>query len=139
MKNYYYKKVVTSSLVLGLTVSALFAGAIKSQGSAGAAQLLIPSGSKNLALGNANVSLATGVNAMHVNPSGTSGMSSGGQVLVSDMTYIADIGVSYAGLVSKLGNIGTVGLAVKSLDKMAADKKTRLFKAANAFIERVTH
>ena len=32
-----------------------------------------------------------------------------------------------------------MGLAVKSLDKMAADKKTRLFKAANAFIERVTH
>ena len=116
MKNYYYKKVVTSVLISGLTASVLFAGAIKSQGSAGAAQLLIPSGSKNLALGNANVSLATGVSAMHVNPSGTSGMSSGGQVLVSDMTYIADIGVSYAGLVSKLGNLGTVGFAVKSLD-----------------------
>ena len=112
----YLNKTAIASLVLTLSVSGLFAGAIKSQGSAGAAQLLIPTGSKNLALGSANVSLASGVNAMHVNPAGTSGLTSVGQVLVSDMTHIADIGVSYAGLVSKLGSMGTVGLAVKSLD-----------------------
>ena len=41
-------------------------------------------------------------------------------------------------LVSVFTKNARMGLAVKTCDKMAADKKTRLFKAANAFITKVS-
>ena len=103
-------------LVTVLAFSSLFAGAIRSQGTAGAAQLLIPVGAQNLALGGANVSLVNGVNALYVNPAGTSGLEGTGEATVSDMTYLADIGITYAGLVTNLGSIGSFGVSVKTLD-----------------------
>ena len=103
-------------LVTVLASSSLFAGAIRSQGTAGAAQLLIPVGAQNLALGGANVSLVNGVNALYVNPAGTSGLEGTGEATVSDMTYLADIGITYAGLVTNLGAIGSFGVSVKTLD-----------------------
>ena len=103
-------------LVTTLAFSSLFAGAIKSQGSAGAAQLLIPVGAQNLALGGANVSLVQGVNGLYLNPAGTSGLDGNGQATVSDMTYLAGIGITYAGLVTNLNNLGSFGVSIKSLD-----------------------
>ncbi len=103
-------------LVAVLASTNLFGGAIRSQGSSGAAQLLIPVGAQNLALGGANVSLVSGVSALYVNPAGTSGLEGSGQATVSNMTYLADIGITYAGLVSNLGSFGTVGLSIKTLD-----------------------
>ena len=114
MNKLYSKLLIVMQIFL--LSSLLSAGAIKSQGTAGASQLLVPGGAMNLALGNASVSMATGVNAMYANPSGTSGLDAGGQLLVSNMNYLADIGVSYMGLVSQLGSFGTVGLSVKSFD-----------------------
>ena len=40
---------------------------------------------------------------------------------------------------SFLAKNARMGLAVKSLEKMAGEKKERLFSAANQFIEKVTH
>ena len=114
MNKYILRLLIVVKIVI--LSSSVYAGAIKSQGTAGATQLLIPAGSMNLALGNASVSVSSGVNAMFTNPAGTAAMDASGQLLVSDMTYIADIGVSFAGLVTKLGDAGTFGLSVKSLD-----------------------
>jgi len=104
------------SLVAALAFSNLFAGAIRSQGSSGAAQLLIPVGAQNLALGGANVSLVNGVSALYLNPAGTSSLEGSGQATVSNMTYLAGIGITYAGLVTNLGSLGSFGVSVKTLD-----------------------
>jgi len=114
MRNLSFIKIIC--LVSALAFSNLFAGTIRSQGSAGASQLLIPVGAQNLALGNANVSLVRGVSALYVNPAGSSSLDGSVQVTVSDMTYLADIGVSYVGLVTNFGPIGSFGVSVKSLD-----------------------
>jgi len=115
MSNTMINKVITLVLCLGVC-SNVFAGTIRSQGSAGASQLLIPVGAKNIALGGSNVALSSGVDALWMNPAGTSALTSVAQVSVSNMTYLADIDVAYSGLVANLGSIGTVGLSVKSLD-----------------------
>ena len=111
IKNYYRLFILNL-----LVISGLSAGTIRSQGTAGAAQLLIPVGVENIAMGGANAALVSGVDALYLNPAGTAGLSQGFQGTVSDMSYLADIGVSYAGFVTKLGNLGFVGFSVKSLD-----------------------
>tara|TARA_B100000131_G_scaffold185492_1_gene178598 strand:- start:747 stop:1838 length:1092 start_codon:yes stop_codon:yes gene_type:complete len=113
MMNSKTKKITSLILILG--VSSLQAGTIRSQGTAGASQLLIPVGAENIAQGGSNTATSTGVDALYVNPAGTSGIS-GAQVTVSSMTYIADIDVTYMGVVAALGDKGTVGLSMKTLD-----------------------
>ncbi len=113
MMNSKTKKIASLILILG--VSSLQAGTVRSQGTAGASQLLIPVGAENIAQGGSNTATSTGVDALYINPAGTSGIS-GAQVTVSSMTYIADIDVTYLGLVAALGDKGTVGLSMKTLD-----------------------
>jgi len=113
MINKYYRVFILNLLVL----SGLSAGTIRSQGTAGAAQLLIPVGAENIAMGGANAAGVSGVGALYLNPAGTANSPHGFQGTVSDMNYLADIGVSYAGFVTKIEGIGgSVGLSVKSLD-----------------------
>ena len=98
-----------------LIASTLFAGTIRSSGTAGAAQLLIPVGAENIAVSNANGASVSGVEALFQNPAGVAKYS-GTQALAGTMTYIADIKVTNFGLLSTFGTFGTVGLSVKSLD-----------------------
>ena len=79
MMNSKTKKITSLILILG--VSSLQAGTIRSQGTAGASQLLIPVGAENIAQGGSNTATSTGVDALYVNPAGTSGIS-GAQVTV---------------------------------------------------------
>ena len=50
--------------------STLFAGTVRSHGTAGAAQLLIPVGAENIAVSDANVATVSGVEALWQNPAG---------------------------------------------------------------------
>lgn len=94
----------------------LSAGTIKSQGQGGAAQLLIPVGASNIASSEANGATVTGVEALFLNPAGVAGMSRGFQGTVSSMNYIAGIDITYAGIVTNLGKLGSFGISLKSLD-----------------------
>ena len=58
-----------------LCVSSLDAGSKKRRGTAGAQELLIPVGARNIAMSNAFVAGVTGVEAAATNPAGVSGMS----------------------------------------------------------------
>lgn len=111
-------KNTTIKLFLGgiLIVSTLFAGTIRSSGTAGAAQLLIPVGAENIAVSNANVATVSGVEALFQNPAGIAKYDGSAQVMAGTMTYIADIKVTNFGLLTNLGKVGTIGLSVKSLD-----------------------
>ena len=108
----------TFKIFLGCAVlaSALTAGTVRSQGTAGAAQLLIPVGTETVALSGTNVGTVAGVDALFTNVAGLARVNSGFQGTVSTTTYIADIDVLYAGMVVAMGETGTLGLTLKSLD-----------------------
>jgi len=82
----------------------LFAGTIKSQGQAGATQLLIPVGASTIATSQANGATVSGVEALFLNPAGAAGMKGGFQGTASTMNYIADIDITYAGFCHHSGD-----------------------------------
>ena len=108
----------TFKIFLGLTVlvSALTAGTVRSQGTAGASQLLIPVGTETVALSGTNVGTVAGIDALFTNVAGLARFNSGIQGTVSTTSYIADIDVMYAGMVVSMGETGTFGMTIKSLD-----------------------
>jgi hypothetical protein len=91
------------------------AGRTDKAGTAAAAELLIPIGARSIALGNSPLSTISGVEAMYWNPAGLARTSMTG-VMFSHMRYIADINVNYFAAGTFLNNIGSIGIAVKSLD-----------------------
>ena len=96
--------------------STLFAGTVRSHGTAGAAQLLIPVGAENIAVSGANVATVSGVEALWQNPAGIANIGGNMSGIASTMSYIADINVSNFGLVMGVGKVGTFGIHIKSLD-----------------------
>ncbi len=112
MKNNTLKFFLGSVFLFG----ALTAGTIKSQGQAGATQLLVPVGASTVASSEANGATVTGVEALFLNPAGVAGMKGGFQGIASSMNYIADIDVTYAGIIANLGQKGSFGLSLKSFD-----------------------
>lgn len=85
-------------------------------GTASATQLLIPVGARDLALGGAAIANSKGVEAIYWNPAGLGRMHNSAEGMFSSMSYIADIGVSYAGVAGTFGEFGTLGLAITTLD-----------------------
>lgn len=104
------------ALVAILILSVSFAGTIRSQGTAGATQLLIPVGAQTIALSTANGATVSGVEGIFLNPAGAANLGSGFQGLASNMSYLADIDVTNVGFISNIGSLGTFGLNIKSLD-----------------------
>jgi hypothetical protein len=106
-------KIFLCGILIGST---LFAGTVRSHGTAGAAQLLIPVGAENIAVSEANVATVSGVEALWQNPAGIAQFKGGMQGIASTMSYLADIKVSSFGLLTNVGNIGTFGISAKILD-----------------------
>jgi len=84
-------------------------------GTAAAPELLIPVGARSIGIGGASLATAAGVEALYWNPAGLARAEGGTDVMFSHMSYLAEIGVEYGALSTRLGNIGYIGLAVKSL------------------------
>lgn len=84
-------------------------------GTAGAQELLIPVGARGVALGLSGSLFITGVDAIYWNPAGLSRMSNAVQAEFSQMSYIADIGVSYGAIGVTAGDFGQLGFSLKSL------------------------
>jgi hypothetical protein len=84
-------------------------------GTGGAAQLLIPVGARDLAMGGATISTTRGIESLFWNPAGVAKSDNSASVLFSHMSYIADIGVDYGAVSGKFGDLGTFALSVKSL------------------------
>ena len=118
----------TFKIFLGCAVlaSALTAGTVRSQGTAGAAQLLIPVGTETVALSGTNVGTVAGIDALFTNVAGLARHNSGLQGTVSTTSYVADIDVVYAGMVVAMGETGTFGVTLKSLDFGDIPKTTAL-------------
>lgn len=112
MKSIY--KILVSAFILLLSVN-VFAGGGNRIGTGGAAQLLIPVGTRGMAMGEANVSNATGVEALFWNPAGVARMNNSAAVFFSHMNYIADIGVEYGAVAANFEGFGVISLSLKSL------------------------
>ena len=78
-------------------------------------QVLIPVGGVGLAMAGAATATLTGVEAMYWNP-GAVAYSRKGELMFSSMNYLADIKISYVAATANLGNVGTLGFAIKSLN-----------------------
>lgn len=113
-----FKLVIMLSVVILFAVSTnqTLAGGGKRNGTAGANELLIPVGAQNFGLNGSYVSGATGVEAIYYNPAGIIGAESGVEVLFSTMKQIGDINVSYGAVSARLGDLGSIGFSVKSLN-----------------------
>ncbi len=103
-------------MILASSTDIVFAGGGKRNGTAGAQELLIPVGARGLALNGSYVSGISGAEAIYYNPAGLNAGSDNVEVLFSQMTYIADINVSYAAVAAKFGDLGSMALSIKSLN-----------------------
>jgi len=101
-------------VALGLVMSSAEAQN-KRTGTAGAQELLIPIGARDLALGGASIATSSGVEAIYWNPAGLSRLQGAAEGMFSSMTWIADINVNYGGVAASFGTFGVLGLSVKSL------------------------
>ncbi len=101
-------------LLAGLTTS-LYAGAGNRTGTNGAAELLIPVGTRDLAMGGATIAMTRGVEALYWNPAGVAKITNSVGVYFSHMSYIADIGVDYGAVSANFEGIGVLSLNIKSL------------------------
>jgi hypothetical protein len=84
-------------------------------GGVAAPELLIPIGARDLAQGGSSLAVSKGVEAMYWNPAGLGKMSGSAEAMVSSMSYIADISVTYGAVAGKFGDFGSVGVSLKSL------------------------
>jgi hypothetical protein len=84
-------------------------------GTAGAIELLIPVGSRDIAMGGSTISSSKGVEALYWNPAGAAWTTSSVGMYFSHMSYIADIGVDYGAVSAQFEGFGVVSLSLKSL------------------------
>lgn len=109
-------KTIAVTLLISM---ALVHPALKAQerrvGASSGNQVLIPVGGVGMAMSGAATAALTGVEAMYWNP-GAVAYSRKGELMFSSMNYLADIKISYVAATANLGNLGTVGFAIKSLN-----------------------
>ena len=95
--------------------SLLFAGDESRIGTSGANQLLVPVGARGVAMSGSDLVYSHGLESTYWNPAGLSRLD-GATALASQMTMFGDVKVSFFGAGSKLGETGSFGLTIKSID-----------------------
>jgi hypothetical protein len=104
--------VIVALTMLSLTA---FAGNNSRIGTAGGQELVVPVGARGIGLGGSLIASATGVDAIYWNPAGLARMTSDGEAMFSQLSYIADIGASYGAVGIKAGSMGFLGISLKSV------------------------
>ena len=108
--------VLAVTLLVSFAINIVEAGSKKRRGTAGAQELLIPTGSRGTAMAGAYVAGISGLEAVEWNMAGVAGMENSGQALSSYSSWIADIGVTSAAIAYKFGGNNVFGVSLKSLD-----------------------
>jgi len=109
-------KLISLFLVLALVASSvMYAGGGNRNGTAGATELLIPVGARGIAMSGATLTSTKGVEGIFWNPASLSNSDYNTSVMFSQMSYIADIGVSYAAVGTTIEGFGSLGLSLKAL------------------------
>lgn len=108
------KKILLLILTLMLATSA-FAGDVARKGTTGAEQLLIPVGARGIATGGSFLANINGLESIFYNPAGLDVVPRT-EVMFSYINYLADINISYFAVGTSLGDFGSLGFDLKSLD-----------------------
>jgi len=106
------KKII---LILILIATSIYAGDVARKGTTGAEQLLIPVGARGIATGGAFLANLTGLESIYYNPAGLD-VYPQTEAMFSYVNYLADINVSYFAIGTSLGDIGSIGLDLKTFD-----------------------
>jgi hypothetical protein len=110
------KQAIAFGVLFGLVLlSSAYAGDVNRTGTAGAQELLIPVGARDLALGGSSVASTNGVDAIYWNPAGLA-KTNGVETMFSHLSYFADIGVIYGAIGVNAGNFGNLGFSMKSVN-----------------------
>ncbi len=102
-------------ILVFLLAAVAYGGRADKAGTAAAQELLIPVGGDAIAMGGSSLSIVTGIDALYWNPAGLVRSPDETDATFSHMSYFAGIGVDYAAVSTKIPNIASIGLAVKSL------------------------
>ena len=111
-------KKITHFLIFTLLLimaSSAFAGSKSRRGTAGAQELMIPMGSRGIAMSGAYVAGLSGIEAASWNIAGLANMDKTGEALFSNNNWIADIGLTYGAVAAKFGN-SVYGISLKSVN-----------------------
>jgi len=117
IKNTRMLNIFSLLIVLLLSYSTFSFGASTTRrGTAGAQELLIPVGARNIAMSGSFVAGINGIEAAAWNPAGVSGMEGNVDVIFSQTSWLAGIGVNYAAFASNFGGNNFYGMTLRSLD-----------------------
>ena len=105
----------TLTFLLALSVISAEAGPGTRTGTAGASELLIPVGARDIAMGGAVVATTSGIDGLFWNPASMAKMQSSASVYVSHLSYLAGIGVDYGAVGARFEGLGCLALSLKSL------------------------
>ena len=111
----YTARLVVVALLLAMASGAAQAGAGNRAGTGGAAELLIPVGTRDIGMGGATVSTSKGIEALFWNPAGAARMPGSAAFYFSHMSYIADIGVDYGAAAVNFAEFGVLAINAKAL------------------------
>lgn len=109
------KKINIILMILMLVATGMLFGQSDRIGTAGATELLIPVGGRGVAMGSANLTNSIGVDAIFWNPANIARSTNSVDVMVSHMTYIADIGVEFGAVGVNFQDFGSIAFSIKSL------------------------
>ncbi len=85
-------------------------------GTNAASELLIPVGARYIGMGGAPLAVVSGIDAVYYNPAGLASSDKTAYGMFSQMSYIADIDVTYAAASVNFEGFGSLAFAVKSLN-----------------------
>ncbi|MGD1044930.1 MAG: PorV/PorQ family protein [Bacteroidota bacterium] len=110
------KQAIAFGVLFGLILlSSAYAGDNNRTGTAGAQELLIPVGARDLALGGSSVASTNGVDAIYWNPAGLAKENSV-EAMFSHLNYFANIGVEYGVIGVNAGDFGNIGFSMTSVN-----------------------
>lgn len=106
------KYIIIVLVLFAVCLSSVYAGNSRRMGTVGATELLIPIGSRGTSMGGAVIADVTGVEAIYWNPAGLASLE-GTEVMFTHQPYLADIDVNFAGIATRIENLGTIGISAK--------------------------
>src|SRR5207249_4204003 len=92
----YLWKIFRAIIMFAHCVTLSFAGRGDKVGTASGIELLIPIGARSIALGSSSLALVSGTEAIYWNPAGLVRENRSTGVMISHMSYLADINIEYA-------------------------------------------
>jgi hypothetical protein len=106
------KKII---LIILLIATSIYAGDVARKGTSGAEEVLIPVGARGIATGGSFLANVTGLESLFYNPAGLD-VYPQTEAMFSYITYLADIDISYFAIGTSLGDFGSLGFELKTID-----------------------